>query len=185
MLSFLYSPPLTSIHDYWKTIALTRWTFVGKAISLLFNVLSRLVITFLSMHKCLFRSCSHHLQWFCSPPKESLSLFSIVSPFICHEVMRPDAMILVFWMLSFGQLFHSPLSLSSRGSLVLLHFCHKCGAICIFLLAILIPACASHSPACLMMCPAYKYLENLSSGHRTGKGQFSFQSQRNAMPRNV
>ena len=42
-LSFLYSPTLTSIHDHWKTIALTRWTFVGKVMSLLFNMLSRLV----------------------------------------------------------------------------------------------------------------------------------------------
>ena len=46
-LSFLWSPTLASIHDYWKTIALTRQTFVGKVISLLFNMLSRLVITFL------------------------------------------------------------------------------------------------------------------------------------------
>ena len=46
MLSFLDSPTLTSIHDYGKTIALTRWTFVGKVISLLFNMLSRLIITF-------------------------------------------------------------------------------------------------------------------------------------------
>ena len=46
-LSFLYSPTLTSIHDYGKTIALTRWTFVGKVMSLLFNMLSRLVIAFL------------------------------------------------------------------------------------------------------------------------------------------
>ena len=46
-LSFLYSPTLTSIHDYWKTIALTRRTFVDKVMSLLFNMLSRLVIVFL------------------------------------------------------------------------------------------------------------------------------------------
>ena len=43
-LSFLYSPTLTSIHDYWKTIALTRWTFVGKVMSLFFNILSRFLI---------------------------------------------------------------------------------------------------------------------------------------------
>ena len=43
VLSFLYSPTLTSIHEYWKTIALTRWTFVGKVMSVLFNMLSRLV----------------------------------------------------------------------------------------------------------------------------------------------
>ena len=47
---------------------------------------------------------------------------SIVSPSICHEVMGPDAMILVFWILSFKSGFYSPLSLSSRGSLVPLHF---------------------------------------------------------------
>ena len=45
-LSFLYSPTLTTIHDYWRTIALTRWTFVDKVMSLLFYVMSRLVITF-------------------------------------------------------------------------------------------------------------------------------------------
>ena len=50
-LSFLHSPILTSIHDLWKTLALTRWAFVGKVISLLFNMLSRLVITFLPRSK--------------------------------------------------------------------------------------------------------------------------------------
>ena len=56
VLSFLYGPTLTSIHDYWKTIALTRRTFVGKVISLLFNMLSRLVITFLPRSKRLLIS---------------------------------------------------------------------------------------------------------------------------------
>ena len=55
-LSFLYSPTLTSIHDYWKTIALTRWTFVGKVMSLLFNMLSTLVIAFLQRSNSLFIS---------------------------------------------------------------------------------------------------------------------------------
>ena len=53
-----------------KTIALTRWTFVGKAMSLLFNMLSRLVITFIPRSKCLLISwLHHHLQWFSSPQK--------------------------------------------------------------------------------------------------------------------
>ena len=53
-----------------KTIAETRWTFVGKVMSLLFNMLSRLVITFLPRSKRLLISgCCHHLQWFWSPPK--------------------------------------------------------------------------------------------------------------------
>ena len=47
VLSLLYGPTLTSIHDYWKTIALTMWTFVGKVISLLFTLLSRFVMFFL------------------------------------------------------------------------------------------------------------------------------------------
>ena len=52
VLSFLYSPTLISISDYWKTIALTRWIFVGKVMSLLFNMLSRLVIAFLPRNSC-------------------------------------------------------------------------------------------------------------------------------------
>ena len=61
MLSFLYSLTLTSIHDYWKTIALTRWTFVGKVMSLLFNRLSRFVIAFLPRSKHLL------ISWLQSP----------------------------------------------------------------------------------------------------------------------
>ena len=80
-----------------KTIALTRWTFVGKEISLLFNILSRLVITFLPRSKCLL------ISWLQSPsavilepPKIKSDTVSTVSPSIYHEVMGPDAMILVF-----------------------------------------------------------------------------------------
>ena len=74
-----------------KTVAVTRWTFVGKVMSLLFNMLSRLVITFLSRSKPLL------ISWLQSPsavilePKKIKSLtVSIVSPSICHEVMGPD-----------------------------------------------------------------------------------------------
>ena len=76
-----------------KIIALTRWTFVGKVISLLFNMLSRLVITFLPRSKRLL------ISWLQSPspvilePRKIKS--GIVSPSICHEVMGSDAMILV------------------------------------------------------------------------------------------
>ena len=80
-----------------KTIALTRWIFVGKVMSLLFNMLSRFVIAFLLRSKCLL------ISWLQSPsavilePKKRKSVtVSIVSPCICHEVMGPDAMILVF-----------------------------------------------------------------------------------------
>ena len=89
-----------------KTIALTRRTFVGKVMSLLFNMLSRLVITFLPRSKCLL------ISWLQSPsavilePKEIKSFtVSIVSPSIFHKVMGLDAMILVFWILSFKPTF--------------------------------------------------------------------------------
>ena len=61
MLCFLYGPTLTSIHDYWKNIALTRWTFIGKETSLLFNMLSRFVIDFLSRSKRVL------ISWLQSP----------------------------------------------------------------------------------------------------------------------
>ena len=98
---------LTSIHDYGKTIALTRWTFVGKVMFLLFNMLSRFVTTFLPRSKRLL------ISWLQSPsvvilkPPKIKSL--TVSPSICHKGMGPDAMILVFWMLKtsfFTLLFH-------------------------------------------------------------------------------
>ena len=56
MLSFLYNPTLTSIHDHWKNHSLTKWTFVDKVMSLLFNMLSKLVITFLPRSKHLLIS---------------------------------------------------------------------------------------------------------------------------------
>ena len=80
-----------------KTIALTRWTFVGKVMSLLLNMLSRLVTTFLPRSKHLL------ISWLQSPSAVILEptkikpvTVSIVSPSICHEVMGPDGMILVF-----------------------------------------------------------------------------------------
>ena len=80
-----------------KTIALTRWTFVGKVMPLIFNMLSRLIIAFLPRSKCLL------ISWLWSPsavilePQRINSLIvSTVCPSICHEVMGPDAMLLVF-----------------------------------------------------------------------------------------
>ena len=80
-----------------KTIALTRQTFVGKVMSLLFNMLSRLVIAFLSRSKHLFISWLQSLSAVILEPKKIKSVtVSIVSPSICHEVIGLDAMILVF-----------------------------------------------------------------------------------------
>ena len=106
-----------------KTIALTRWTFVSKVMSLLFNMLSRLVMAFLPRSKHVL------ILWLqlpsaviLEPKKIKLVTVSIVSPSLCHEMMGLDAMILVFWMLSFKPTF----SLSSftfiKRLLVLLRF---------------------------------------------------------------
>ena len=80
-----------------KTVALTRWAFVDKVMSVLFNMLSRLVIAFLPRSKHLL------ISWLQSPsavllePKKMKSVtVSFFSPSICHEVMGPDAMIFVF-----------------------------------------------------------------------------------------
>ena len=71
-----------------KTIALTRWTFVGKVMSLLFDMLSRLVITFLPRSKCLLISWLQSLSAvILEPPKIKSVTVSTVSPSICHEVM--------------------------------------------------------------------------------------------------
>ena len=106
-----------------KTIVLTRLIFVGKVMSLLFNKLSRLVITFLPRSRPLL------ISWLQSPsavilePKKiKFTTVSTVSPSICHEVIGPDAMILVFWMLNFKPTLSLSSFTFSKVSLVLLHF---------------------------------------------------------------
>ena len=89
-----------------KIIALTRRTFVGKVMSLPFNMLSRLIIAFLPGSKHLLISWLQSLSAVILEPPQIKSLtVSLVSPSICHEVMGLDAMILVFWMLSFKPTF--------------------------------------------------------------------------------
>ena len=136
-----------------KTIALTSWTFVDKVMSLLFNMLSRLVIAFLPRSKHLF------ISWLQSPFAVILELkkikpltISIFPPSICHEMMGQDVMTLVFWMLSFKPAF----SLSSftfikkffRSFLISVFRVVSSAylRLLIFLLTILIPAWASSSP---------------------------------------
>ena len=107
-----------------KAIALIRWIFVGKVMSLLFSMLSKSVITFLPRSKRLL------ISWLqlpsaviLEPPKIKSFTASPVSPSISHEVMGPDAVILVFRMLSFKPIFSlSFFLLSSSGFLVPLHF---------------------------------------------------------------
>ena len=137
-----------------KTIALTRRTFVGKVMSLLLNMLSRLVITFIPRSKHLL------ISWLQSPSAVILEPPKIkslnVSPSIYHEVMEPNAKILVFWMLSFKPTF----SLSSFIFIKRLSAIRVVSSaylrLLVFLLAILIANCASSSRAFLMMYSAYK-----------------------------
>ena len=145
-----------------KTIALTIWTFAGRVISLLFNMLPRFLIAFLS------RSKRFLIWWLQSPstvilePKKIKSApVSTFSPSICHEVIGLDAMILVFWKLNFKPAFSLSSSPLSRGSLVPLQFLplewlSAYLRLLIFLPAILIPACTSSNLAIHMRYPAYK-----------------------------
>ena len=161
-----------------KTIALTRWIFVGKVMSLFFNMLFRLVITFLPRNKHLL------ISWLQSPSAVILELkkmksatVSTVSPSICHEVMEPDAKILVSWMLSFKPTF----SLSSFTFIKRLFGSSSISAkrvmssayqkLLIFLPAILISACASSSPVFLKMYSACKLNKTSAQGWCTGKTQ--------------
>ena len=146
-----------------KTIAMTRRTFVGKIMSLLFNMLSRLVITFLPRSKPLL------ISWLQSPSavifeplKIKSATVSTVSPSICHEVMELDAMILVFSMLSF-----KPILLLSSFTFIKRLFSFSSFSdirvvssvnlrLLIFLWAILIPDCGSFSSAFCLIYSAYK-----------------------------
>ena len=144
-----------------KTIALTRQTFVGKVLSLLLNMLSRLVIAFLPRSKHLL------ISWLQSPSAVLLEPKKIVChcchcfPSVCHEVMGLDAMILVFWMLNFKPTFFTLLFHFHQEALVPLHFLplqwhYLRMKLLIFLLAILISACDSSCPAFRMMYSAFK-----------------------------
>ena len=152
-----------------KIIALTGQIFVGEVISLLFNMLSRLVIAFLPRSKRLnFMAAVTICSSFGAQEIKSVTV-SIVSPIYlpwsnatgCYELMGPDAVILFFecWVLS--QLFHSALTFIKRlFSSSLLSAMRVVSSayvkLLVFLLEILIPACASSSPTFLMMYSAYK-----------------------------
>ena len=146
-----------------KIIALTRQTVVDKVMSLLFNMLSRLCHNFSSKEQASFNLLA--AVTICSDfgaPQNKVSHCFHVSPSVSHEVMGPDAMILVFWMLSFKPTF----SLSSFTFFKRLFSSSLLSAIrvvssaylrlLIFLWAILTPACASSSPAFQMMYSASK-----------------------------
>ena len=121
-----------------KTIALTRQNFVGKVISLHFNMLSRFVIAFLPRSKHLNLMAVVTSDCGAQENKICPCFLSFLS--ICPEVMGLDAMILVFWMMSFKPALSLSLSPSSRGLLVPLHLLHEGSVNCILGLLIFLPA---------------------------------------------
>ena len=144
-----------------KTIALTKWTFVGQAMSLLLNMLSKLVITFSFKEQASFNfMAAVTIYSDFGAPKNKVCLCFHSFPIYFHEMMRPDAMILVFCVLSFKPNY----SLSSFTFIKRLFGSSSLSAIrvvssaylrlLIFLPEILIPACTSSSPAFLMMYSA-------------------------------
>ena len=138
-----------------KTVALTRWTFVGEVMSFLLNTLSRFAITFLP------RSCHLLISWLQSPstvilePKKRKCVpASTFSPSICHEVIAPDAMTFVFLILSFKPTFFTFLFHPYQKALYSSCLLSAIKVVSspylswlIFLPAILIPACNSFSLA--------------------------------------
>ena len=122
-----------------KTVALTRWTFISKVLSLLFNMLSRFVIAFLPRSKYLW------ISWLQAPSSVILELtkiksvtVSIVFPSICHEVIRPDSMrfsflflFLFFWYWILASFFTLLIHFHQEALQFLFAFCHKDGVICI------------------------------------------------------
>ena len=142
-----------------KPLFLFRWTFVGKVMSLLFNILSRLVIAVFPRSKHLL------ISWLQSPsavilepPKIKSAIISTVSPSIYLEVMGLGAVILVSWMLSFKPTFSlSSFTFIKRLFSCLLSAIRVVSSTCLkFLPEILTPACASSSLSFLMMCSASK-----------------------------
>ena len=111
------------MHDYWKTIALIMWTFIGKEMSLLFNMLSRSVIAFFPRSKCILISWLQSLStMILELRKENLSLFPLFPHLFAMKwwEQMPWYSFLECWFLS--QLLHPSLSPLSRGSLVPLYF---------------------------------------------------------------
>ena len=106
-----------------KTIALTRWNFVGKIMSLLFNMLSNFVIALLPISKHFLISWPQSLSAVILEPKKmEFDTVSTLSPCIYYELMGLDAMICVFWWLNFKPSFSFSCFTCMKSSLVPLHF---------------------------------------------------------------
>ena len=140
--------------------------------SLLFNMLSRLVIIFLPRSKCFL------ISWLQSPsavilepPKIKSLTVSTVSPSIFHEVMEPEAIIFIFWMLSLRNFFSLLFHFHEQALWLFFTFCHKGGVICTSEVIDISPsnqACVSSSPVFLMMysaCKLNKQGDNIQPWH--------------------
>ena len=159
-------------HPYMTTgKTLTRWTFVNKVMSLLFNMLSRFIITFLPRSKHLNFMAAITI---CSDfaPKIKSATVSTVSPCICHEVMGLDAMIFVFWMLSFKPTFSlcSFTFIKRLFSSSLISATRVVSSACLSLLMFLLAnACAVESKNySLFFQRAWMWREEKKAGARTG-----------------
>ena len=144
-----------------ETVALTMWIFVGKVMSLLFNMLFRIVIAFLPWSKHLLISWLQSLSAVILEPKKRKSITaSTFPPSISHKMMRPNVMILVFWMLSFKPAFILCFTLIKRlfsfSSFPTIRMISSACLRLMLLQAILIPACESPSLAFHMMYSTYK-----------------------------
>ena len=157
VLSLLY---VQLSHQYMTTgitIDLTIWTFVGKVMSLLFNMLSRFITAFLPRSKYLLILWLQSLSTVILEPKKIKTLTaSTFSSSIYHEAMGPDVMILFIWILHFKSAFSLSFTLIKRlfSSFVIRVVSSAYLRLLIFLLAILIPACASSSLAFHVMYSA-------------------------------
>ena len=160
-LYLLYGPALTTVRDRGKTTALTVQTFAGRVTSP-FNTLARSVIAFLTRNNRFLISWLQSLSAVILEPKKRNSVTtSTFSSSICHGVMGPDAMILVFLILSLKP----ALSLCSFTLIKRFYSSSSLSAVRVvssaylrllaYLLRVLSPACSSSSPAFLMMCSAY------------------------------
>ena len=161
----LYGPDHTTIHEDWRNHSFHWWTLVSKIMSLLFNMLSRFLIAFLPGASVFwFQGCSHNQQpWLILEPKKIKSpTVSTLSPSICHEMMGLDVMTFSVCVLGFKTAFSLSsftfikrlFSSSSLSAVSVVSYAYL--RLLIFLLAILIPACASSSPEFHMIYSSYK-----------------------------
>ena len=176
-LSLLYGQTLKSKQDYWKNYSFDYTDFCQQSnlsafyYYYYFNMLSRFVIAFLPRNKLLLISWLQSLSTVVLESKKRKSVTaSTFSPSICHEMMGPDAMIFVIWMLSFKSAFSlssfTPIKrlLSSFSLSAIREVSSVYLSLLIFLLAVLIPACES-SNLMYSACKLNKQGDNIESCH--------------------